>query len=76
LDVLLREDAAPISIYANLGRAEEAQDWSGSAYLEPEAYALCAIAWAERGARILGSCCGSTPDHTKALVRAFRSGQP
>jgi S-methylmethionine-dependent homocysteine/selenocysteine methylase len=71
LGILLDTGAAPVSIYANLGRAEPGQGWAGSAHLAPEAYAALAIGWAERGARIIGSCCGSTPAHTAALVRAL-----
>lgn len=76
LDVLLEGGAAPAAVYANLGRAEPAQGWSGSAYLEPGAYAALAAGWAARGARIIGSCCGSTPAHTRALVEAFSRSPP
>lgn len=73
LEILLRRSRSPIAVYANLGRAQEGQDWSGSAYLEPEAYAALALRWAERGAStIIGSCCGSTPAHTAALAALFR----
>jgi methionine synthase I (cobalamin-dependent) len=28
--------------------------------------------FAEAGARLIGSCCGSTPAHTRAIARALR----
>ena len=30
--------------------------------------------YAEQGARIVGGCCGSTPDHVRAIARAVRAG--
>jgi len=71
LGLLLPWGRLPIAVYANLGRAQEGQDWSGSAFLEPESYAALALRWAERGASIVGSCCGSTPAHTAAISRAL-----
>ena len=72
LDVLLRENAAPVSVYANLGRAEERQGWAGDAYMNPEEYAALAQGWVKRGVSIIGSCCGSKPAHTAALAALFR----
>ncbi|MCK9460407.1 MAG: homocysteine S-methyltransferase family protein [Proteobacteria bacterium] len=71
LDVLLEENAAPVSVYANLGRAEERQGWAGDAYMNPDEYAALAQGWVKRGVSIIGSCCGSTPAHTAAIVAAL-----
>jgi S-methylmethionine-dependent homocysteine/selenocysteine methylase len=71
LGILLDTGAAPVSIYANLGRAEPGQGWTGDAHLAPEAYAALAVGWTSRGASIIGSCCGSTPAHTAAIARAL-----
>jgi S-methylmethionine-dependent homocysteine/selenocysteine methylase len=57
----------PLGIYANLGHAEDAQDWQGSAQLSPEEYAVHARYWFERGITIIGGCCGSKPAHIRAL---------
>ena len=35
----------------------------------PREYAQTAIDWADRGARILGGCCGTTPAHVAAVCR-------
>lgn len=61
----------PIGVWANLGRAEEGQDWSEEAYVSPEAYADLAVGWHADGARMIGACCGSTPEHIAALSRRF-----
>jgi len=71
LGLLLSRGRLPIAVYANLGRAQAGQDWSGSAYLEPESYAALALRWIDRGVSIIGSCCGSTPLHTAAIARAL-----
>ena len=44
--------------------------------LEPENFVKEITALYERGAGILGGCCGSTPEHIKALVDAFGGKQP
>ncbi len=44
--------------------------------LEPENFVKEITALYEQGAGILGGCCGSTPEHIKALVDAFGGKQP
>lgn len=38
---------------------------------DPETLAAHVRDYAERGARIVGGCCGSTPEHIAAIVRAL-----
>lgn len=40
---------------------------------DPESFAQRVGALAERGARILGGCCGSTPEHLLALARVLEA---
>ena len=35
--------------------------------LDPQQYLEYAKGWSEQGARIIGGCCGTTPDHIRAL---------
>ena len=60
------------------------QNWQGTfgAYahfprragrMDPERYLEYAKRWHEQGARIIGGCCGTTPDHIRAL-REWLSG--
>jgi 5-methyltetrahydrofolate--homocysteine methyltransferase len=37
----------------------------------PEDLAAHVSAYADRGARIVGGCCGSTPEHVAAIARAL-----
>lgn len=71
LGTVLEAATVPVGIYANLGRAEANQGWTGSAHLSPKDYAAVAGRWHDRGCRLIGACCGSTPDHLAALARKF-----
>jgi hypothetical protein len=56
--VLQRSDL-PFLVYANLiGPGEQRS---------PEEYARCASGWIDAGARIVGGCCGTRPEHIRAL---------
>jgi S-methylmethionine-dependent homocysteine/selenocysteine methylase len=59
----------PLAAYGNLGLPAEGPGWAFTDALEPDAYAEVARGWIERGARIVGGCCGTTPAHTRALAR-------
>jgi S-methylmethionine-dependent homocysteine/selenocysteine methylase len=58
LNVLQRADL-PFLVYANL--------IGPGAQRSPEEYARCARSWIEAGARIVGGCCGTRPEHIRAL---------
>ena len=66
---LLGNTTLPVGVYANLGVPEVHQDWRGSAYLAPEAYAELTTHWA---VAMVGGCCGSTPAHIAALAGIYR----
>jgi homocysteine S-methyltransferase len=38
---------------------------------DPETLATHVRAYVDRGARIVGGCCGSTPEHIAAIARAL-----
>jgi len=40
--------------------------------LTPEQMAAAALRYAEQGARVVGGCCGSTPEHLAAIARAVK----
>jgi S-methylmethionine-dependent homocysteine/selenocysteine methylase len=41
----------------------------------PQALAALAAGWIEQGARIVGGCCGTRPEHIRAL-KALIAGRP
>jgi S-methylmethionine-dependent homocysteine/selenocysteine methylase len=47
-------------------------DWQFIDIIEPEALVSEARQWQEIGASIFGGCCGTNPQHIKALSQAFR----
>lgn len=57
----------PLCAYGNLGLPDETRGWAFTEELSPEQYAVVARRWLELGARIVGGCCGTTPEHTRAL---------
>jgi methionine synthase I (cobalamin-dependent) len=59
----------PLAAYANLGLPSDDRGWAFTEELDPEAYAERAAGWLASGARIVGGCCGTTPEHTRALRR-------
>jgi homocysteine S-methyltransferase len=71
-----RGAGVPFGAYAHLGEMDPAVQWPRSPVLEPEAYADRAAAWVERGATMVGGCCGTTPAHIAALARRFGRARP
>ncbi|MFB3073349.1 MAG: bifunctional homocysteine S-methyltransferase/methylenetetrahydrofolate reductase, partial [bacterium] len=60
----------PLSVHPNAGMPRIVQD--RYIYLSsPEYVAEYAAAFAEAGAQIIGGCCGTTPDHVRAMGKAL-----
>jgi S-methylmethionine-dependent homocysteine/selenocysteine methylase len=56
---VLQRAGIPFLVYANLVGPGEGRS--------PEEYARCASVWIEAGARIVGGCCGTRPEHIRAV---------
>jgi homocysteine S-methyltransferase len=59
----------PFGAYAHMGEVAAEAGWPPSPVLSPADYASRVAAWVERGASIVGGCCGTTPDHVAAIAR-------
>ena len=70
---LLAVCACPVMAEPNAG-LPELRDNVTVFPLGPEEFARKTAAFAEQGARILGGCCGTTPQHLAALSRKSRTG--
>ncbi|MDH5567158.1 MAG: homocysteine S-methyltransferase family protein [Myxococcales bacterium] len=70
---VLATQPRPSGAYANLGAPDDTVGFRRSEDCTPEAFAAHARGWIEAGARIVGGCCGTTPEHLRA-VAAQRSG--
>ena len=66
------DEARPIGAYANFGSETTRGDWAPDTDTPPAEYARTALAWRHLGARLIGGCCGTTPDHLRAAVSALR----
>jgi len=60
-------DDRPIGAYPNAGRPNAAMRWIADG-TTPQAFAAWARDAVAQGARILGGCCGSSPEHLRAAV--------
>jgi S-methylmethionine-dependent homocysteine/selenocysteine methylase len=65
-------DPRPLGAYANLGEPDLRLGWKADPTGTPAAYAGWAEACRARGARVIGGCCGTTPDHLRAVAAALR----
>jgi homocysteine S-methyltransferase len=61
----------PIGAYANVGHADDERGWSPDGRITGERYAEHAAEWITLGARVVGGCCGTHPEHTAALRRVI-----
>lgn len=71
----------PFGAFAHIGRFtppswkfEFHPQFSETESWPPERYASEAQRWREAGATVVGGCCGTGPDHTRALAAALASG--
>jgi S-methylmethionine-dependent homocysteine/selenocysteine methylase len=66
IDVIRGHYAGPIGAYAETG-GWQPPNWIFDG-LTPDEYLQHAIAWADRGAQLIGGCCGTGPGHIQALA--------
>ena len=59
----------PFGGYANVGQVDDTVGWDPAGALRGDAYAEAAAQWLDLGARVIGGCCGTHPEHTQALRR-------
>jgi S-methylmethionine-dependent homocysteine/selenocysteine methylase len=70
LAVLAGSDC-PFGVYPNLGEPEDERGFRRSEATSPDRLAERAVGWVASGARYVGGCCGTTPDHIAAIARAL-----
>src|SRR5580658_10564903 len=69
-------DSFPLSAMPNVGFPQRAGDRVIYPKSSPEYFDLFAREAIDLGARILGGCCGTTPEHIRAMVRAVKGQHP
>lgn len=58
----------PLGAYANVGAEDSEVGWRLTEEVEPRPYAEAARTWIEHGARLIGGCCGTRPDHIRQIA--------
>lgn len=71
LEQLAAATALPLGAYGNVGHAENTSGWVATEVISPADYVALARRWVATGAGLVGSCCGTNPDHTRALAAAL-----
>jgi len=69
---LLERTGIPLSVWSNAG-LPEMEDGKAVYRLKPEIFAATSLEFARLGVKIIGGCCGTTPDHIRALRKAVDS---
>ncbi|NKB89628.1 MAG: homocysteine S-methyltransferase family protein [Acidobacteria bacterium] len=67
LGLLAATSEVPLAAYGNVGHAEDTSGWSATDVMSAAEYAGLAERWIELGARMIGGCCGTRPEHLEAL---------
>jgi homocysteine S-methyltransferase len=72
LELLAREtDGLPLIAYPNSGERWHARAWGGCE-TNPDELVELARGWLAAGARVIGGCCRTRPEHVRALARLRR----
>ena len=66
----------PLSAMPNAGFPQRVGDRTVYPKSSPEYFALFATEAADLGVRIVGGCCGTTPDHIRAMAEAIKKIRP
>jgi S-methylmethionine-dependent homocysteine/selenocysteine methylase len=66
IEIIRRHFAGPIGVYAETG-GWEPPNWVFDG-LTPGEYLQQANTWADRGAQLIGGCCGTGPEHIRVLA--------
>jgi methionine synthase / methylenetetrahydrofolate reductase (NADH) len=76
LQELVSVNDRPVSAMPNAGFPKRQGDRIVYPRSSPEYFALFAREAADLGVRLIGGCCGTTPEHIRALAEAVRSWRP
>jgi methionine synthase I (cobalamin-dependent)/5,10-methylenetetrahydrofolate reductase len=75
LEIIVAHTERPISLMPNAG-APRLVDGRTLYLTSPEYFAEYSKRFIQTGARIVGGCCGTTPEHIKAMRRAISALEP
>jgi S-methylmethionine-dependent homocysteine/selenocysteine methylase len=58
----------PLGVYANTGTPQKDEVAQFRPEVDVRGYAECAARWKAMGARMIGGCCGTTPEHIRVVA--------
>ena len=67
-NVFAAQATVPWGLFANTGLLDETGRWRDDGNTSPEAYAAHVAGWLTAGATVVGGCCGTTPEHIRAIA--------
>ncbi len=73
LKTLKENTSKPIWFKPNAGMPTSNLDGSTSYDVTPEKMGAQAKTWIEEGAKLVGGCCGTSPDHLKAIAKSAKT---
>ena len=68
----LARSGLPFGAYANLGAPNDETGFTRSEDCSPAQFAAHAAEWSAAGARLVGGCCGSTPEQLRAVAARLK----
>ena len=72
LESISLASSLPIWFKPNAGLPSVDSDGNSVYSITPEEMGQAALDWVKLGAKIVGGCCGSTPDHIKSIAQAVK----
>ncbi len=67
--------SGPIGVYAHSGKFIM-PNWQFIDMITPDEYASAALEWVDMGAQVVGGCCGTGPEHIRALKARLPERMP
>lgn len=64
----------PVCVYPNAGVYDDKDGWKNDPLFTPESYSKIASDWIRKGVRIVGGCCGTSPEHIQAISARLKKG--
>jgi S-methylmethionine-dependent homocysteine/selenocysteine methylase len=74
LDVIARRWSGTVGAYPHCGDYKPPEWIFGD--ITPEAFASASMGWVDRGAQLVGGCCGIRPEHIRALADTLPEWPP
>ena len=71
LDIIQENWSGRIGVYAHTGCTVDS-DWVFDGAISPEDYATACKRWLDRGAQVIGGCCGIRVEHIQAIREIIR----